>query len=341
MLECRRLVVRFGSVVALSGVDMSLGQGTVGAVIGPSGCGKSTLLRTIAGLEQPAAGTVDWKGTEMTRVAAHERGFGLMFQDYALFPHLDVGSNVGFALEVAGVEDGAVRTRVAELLELVGLEGLERRPVEGLSGGEQQRVALARTLAPEPALLMLDEPLGALDRTLRDELLPEMRDIFTALGTTVLYVTHDHDEAFAVADEVFVMRGGAMVGHGAPEQLWKAPPDLETARFFGFDPVMPAAVSNREARLDVGTVPADLPDGRYVAALAPLTARLDPAGEHATVVDSQYTTTGHQVTIEMRGYRLDLHTSHAITPGATVAVSLDPERVALYEDGPPPSSSSV
>lgn len=341
MLECRRLTVRFGSVTALGGVDLSLTTGTVGAVIGPSGSGKSTLLRTIAGLEHPGAGTVHWNGVDLTGVAAHQRGFGLMFQDYALFPHLDVGSNVGFALEVAGAEPDAISTRVADLLELVGLAGLEGRPVEGLSGGEQQRVALARTLAPAPVLLMLDEPLGALDRTLRDELLPEMRRIFGALGTSVLYVTHDHDEAFAVADEVFVMRSGVLVGHGAPEQLWKAPPDLDTARFFGFDPVMPAEVSDGKARLDVGTVAVDVPDGRYVAALAPLTARLDPAGEPAAVVDSQYTTTGHLVTIEIRGHQLDLRTSDAATPGTTVPVSLDPERVTLYAEERPPSNSSV
>ena len=132
-----------------------------------------------------------------------------------------------------------------------------------------------------------------------------------------------------------------MVGHGAPEQLWKAPPDLHTARFFGFDPVMSAEVSEGKARLAVGTVPVEVPDGRYMAALAPLTARLDPAGDPATVVDSQYTTTGHLVTIEIGGHRLDLRTSDAVQPGNAVAVSLDPERVALYAEEPPPSNSSV
>ncbi|UFU06173.1 ABC transporter ATP-binding protein [Ruania halotolerans] len=226
--------VRYGSTTAVAGVDLDVAAGEVVAVLGPSGCGKSSLLRAVAGLEALTAGAVRWDGVDLTGVPVHRRGFGLMFQDGQLFPHRDVAGNVEFGLRMARVPQTERVDRVAELLDLVGLAGFDGRPISSLSGGEQQRVALARALAPRPRLLLLDEPLSALDRELRENLSVELRRILTNTGITAMYVTHDHDEAFAVADRVAVMRQGRLVQVGTPAELWAAPGDADVARFLGY-----------------------------------------------------------------------------------------------------------
>jgi len=197
------------------------------ALLGPSGSGKSSLLRAIAGLE-PCTGDIVWDGGSVVRVPPHKRGFALMFQDGQLFPHLDVAGNVGYALRVAGRPSAA---RVAELLELVGLAGFERRRVTDLSGGEQQRVALARSLAASPRLLLLDEPLSSLDRELRERLAVELREILRATGVTAILVTHDHDEAGVIADRIGILEAGRLVQTGTLTELREHPVDERTARF--------------------------------------------------------------------------------------------------------------
>lgn len=233
-LELRGAVVRYGSTTAVAGVDLQVRRGEVVALLGPSGCGKSSLLRAVAGLEPLSAGELTWDGTDMTGVPVHRRNFGLMFQDGQLFPHRDVAGNVAYGLQMARTPRGEQRDRVAELLDLVGLAEHATRPITALSGGEQQRVALARALAPRPRLLLLDEPLSALDRALRERLVTELHDILRAAGTTALYVTHDHDEAFTVADRVALMRTGQIVQTGTPAELWDHPVDTEAARFLGY-----------------------------------------------------------------------------------------------------------
>ena len=210
MLAVRGVEARFGDVPAVTGADLDLGAGELLALLGPSGCGKSTLLRAIAGLEPLAAGTISLDGDDITAVSPEVRPFGLMFQDHALFPHRDVGQNVEFGLRMNEVASATRRERVGELLELVGLAGYERRAVTTLSGGEAQRVALARALAPAPRVLLLDEPLGSLDRHLRDRLIGELPAVLDATGTAAIYVTHDHDEAFALEDRVGVMHDGRL-----------------------------------------------------------------------------------------------------------------------------------
>jgi len=259
MLELDGATVRFGGRVALDGVGLEVAEHEIVCVLGPSGSGKSTLLRAVAGLQPLDAGRVLLEGRDLGGVPAHKRGVGLMFQDHQLFPQRDVGGNVAFGPRMHGESKAEQGARVRELLELVGLPGAAGRAVASLSGGEQQRVALARALASRPRLLMLDEPLGQLDRSLRERLVAELRSLFGTLGTTVLAVTHDQGEAFALADRVVVMRDGRIAQSGSPLEVWQEPADEFVARFLGFDNVVPATVNGAAADTPWGKVP--VPDG--------------------------------------------------------------------------------
>src|SRR5574341_785110 len=222
LLEIRDVSKTFADTRALHGVSFGVDEGEIICLLGPSGCGKTTLLRIIAGLETPNDGQVLFRGQDLGPVPPHRRDFGLMFQDYALFPHRNVFDNVAFGLRMR--KDALKETdltqkieeQVREALALVGLQGFERRSVNQLSGGEAQRVALARSLAPHPRLLMLDEPLGSLDRALRERLMNELRDILKGGGVTTLYVTHDQAEAFAIADRAVLMNAGRVEHVGSP-----------------------------------------------------------------------------------------------------------------------------
>ncbi len=227
------VVVRYGDVVALDHLSLDVAGGEVVAVLGASGSGKSTLLRAVAGLEPLAAGSIHLGDRDLAGIPTHRRGLGLMFQDHALFTHLDVAANIGYGLKVASVPSATRRARVGELLELVGLTSLAARRVDELSGGEAQRVALARALAPAPGLLMLDEPLGSLDRALREQLTGELRRLLSSLGQTALHVTHDQGEAFALADRVAVLDGGRLLAVDHPDRLWSNPRRRPVAEFLG------------------------------------------------------------------------------------------------------------
>ena len=233
MLRVEDVRVSFDGTRALDGASLEAGTGKTLAVLGPSGCGKTTLLRVVAGLQPPDSGRILLDGDNLAGVPVHRRGVGLMFQDNALFPHRDVAGNIAFGLRMAAVPRSEIAQRVRELLELVGLPGSETRSVQTLSGGEQQRVALARALARRPRVLLLDEPLGSLDGPLRERLLNDLRELFARLELTVVYVTHDAGEAFALGHAVAVMRGGKVVQVAAPDDLWRQPADDWVARFLG------------------------------------------------------------------------------------------------------------
>lgn len=236
MLTIQDLTIEYPGeppVLAVDALDLSVKRGEVVAIVGPSGCGKSTLLRAVAGLQVPSAGTVSWDGADLRNVAVHERGFGLMFQTHALFAHRNVSENIAFGLKMAGWTAEQQRHRVGELLDLVNLAGYERRAVASLSGGEAQRVALIRALAPQPELLLLDEPLGALDRQLRADLVDELRRLLRELRQTTLHVTHDLTEALDIADRIAVMHQGRMLRVGTPSELWDDPQSRFVAEFLG------------------------------------------------------------------------------------------------------------
>lgn len=337
-LEVRRASVAFGTTVALDGVDLSVAPGDVLAVLGPSGSGKSTLLRAVAGLQALDGGSVLFDGSAVDRRPPHERDVGLMFQDHALFPHLDVGANVAFGLRMQGQRGRDTMPRVAELLELVGLAGFGGRSVATLSGGEQQRVALARALAPSPSLLLLDEPLGSLDRPLRERLVGELRMLFRALELTVVAVTHDQSEAFALADQLAIMDRGRVVQTGPPAAVWAAPADVGVARLLGFTNLVP--VDLRGDRLatawgDLG--PAHRPSDEAIShphvLVRPEAVVLDPDGPVAGTV-AQITFAGSRTQLEVdvpAAPRLAVEVTGPppVGLGAEVRLRVDPSGVVV------------
>ncbi len=286
MLEVRNATVAIEGTTILDGVDLTVAEGTTAAVLGASGSGKSTLLRVIAGLQR--GGSVWWQGRNLTDIPVHERPIGLMFQDYALFPHRSVAGNVAFGLEMRGHPDPA--RRVSEVLELVGLAGFEDRDPGTLSGGEAQRVALARALAPQPHILMLDEPLGALDRTLRDRLLDRLEVLLADLDITTVYVTHDHDEARTLADTVTILDHGQVLQTGPTENVWDHPVSLTVAHFLGYETTAPVTVHDGKWETPWGVLAAgDLAPGIHEVVIPPHAVRFDAAGPlHGTVVGHRF-----------------------------------------------------
>ncbi len=290
-LSVRDVVVHYrdddGTVAtAVDGVSLDVGPGEVVALLGPSGSGKSTLLRAVAGLEPLSAGSISWDGDDLAGVPPFRRGVGLMFQDGQLFGHLDVAGNVAFGLAVQHLDRARQRERVTELLALVGLAGFERREVATLSGGERQRVALARSLAPRPRLLLLDEPLSALDRALRERLADEVREILVATGTPALFVTHDHDEAFAVADRIAVMHEAHLLQIDTPPVLWHAPVSRTVAEFLGYEAFVPAGSPLAATLGSDGSTALALGPGSFrIAADGPVRGVVRSAGFRRGVVE--------------------------------------------------------
>lgn len=220
------------NITILSDISFTLSKGTKLSVLGPSGSGKTTLLRIIAGLDQPDSGSIEFDNKSLLNFPPHKRRFGMMFQDFALFPHLNVFDNIAFGLKMKGNSKEQILSRVEQMLSLTGLEGFEKRPIDDLSGGECQRVALARTLAPNPLLLMLDEPLSSLDAGLRRHLLNELTKIISTLNITTIFVTHDHKEAFAAGNLVMLMNHGKIEQMGSPQDLIQRPKNNWVKEFF-------------------------------------------------------------------------------------------------------------
>jgi len=283
-LSLRGLARSYGKVEALQGVDLDVAGGELFCLLGPSGSGKTTLLRLVAGFEAPDAGEIHVDGRSMARVPPEGRRTGVVFQDYALFPHRTVADNVGFGLRMRGVARAQRRERVAEMLDLVGLGDVAGRRPGTLSGGQRQRVALARALAPDPALLLLDEPLANLDRRLRESLRGELRRVHDRVGVTTVLVTHDQEEALTLADRMGIMREGVLEQVGTPDGLWRQPASRFVAGFLGEMNLLPAEPL-ADGRARVPSLAADLPAaGRaghgngLVACVRPEALTLHPPG---------------------------------------------------------------
>jgi len=237
----------FGATTALDGVSLDVRDGEFFTLVGPSGCGKTTTLRMVAGFEEPTAGAVRFDGADVTGVPVDERDVGIVFQNYALFPHMTVAENIAYGLRFRDAPGGASRDeRVAELLDLVDLEGFEDRDPAELSGGQQQRVALARALAPGPSLLLLDEPMSALDARLRETLRRHVKRIQRDLGITTIYVTHDQEEALSISDRLAVMNDGRVEQAGTPQEVYRTPGTRFVAEFVGDNNVLDGTLTGRE-----------------------------------------------------------------------------------------------
>jgi ABC-type Fe3+/spermidine/putrescine transport system ATPase subunit len=257
-LRLRGVRKAFADHVAVAGVDLDIRRGEFVTLLGPSGCGKTTLLRMIAGFEQPTAGTIELEGADLTALPPERRSLNMVFQSYALFPHMNVFDNVAFGLRTARVAPRDVKERVDGALALVGLERFADRKVQELSGGMSQRVALARAIVNEPAVLLLDEPLGALDLQLRKRMQVELRAIQERLGTTFIYVTHDQEEALVMSHRVVLMHDGAVVQVGSPADVYHRPRARFVAEFVGDTTLLPAVVRDAAGSVVTVTVGADV-----------------------------------------------------------------------------------
>lgn len=286
MLEVRSIFKSYEDKPLLKDISFQVGVGETVCLLGASGSGKSTLLRIIAGLEFADSGQILFNGHNLANTPPHLRDFGLVFQDYALFPHLDVYDNVAFGLKMRHVTQDEIRRRVANSLEMVNLTGFEKRQVTDLSGGEQQRVALARALAPRPRLLMFDEPLGALDRTLREDLLNELRMILHQTEIPAIYVTHDQEEAFAIADRLLILHDGVIIREGTPSNVWSNPYSAFVARFLGLGNVIDGKYSSKSSvETNVGTFNVDCRNEHQKGDQAHLLVRPLEVQQEGNVID--------------------------------------------------------
>ncbi len=355
-LSVRRLRKSFGAVVAVDDVSLDVERGEFLSLLGPSGCGKSTVLRMVAGLVVPDAGQVVLAGEDITGVAVHRRNLGLVFQSYALFPHMTVADNVAFGLRRRGVAEAELRPRVDRMLELVRLGALGARYPRELSGGQQQRVALARALATEPGVLLLDEPLSNLDALLRDEMRVELKRLQERLGTTMIFVTHDQAEALILSDRVVVMQSGRIEQVGRPEEVYRRPATPFVARFLGRANFLSGSIAGMS---DAGVVvaidgglsvvavahPGLAPGQRVAVAIRQEHIRIEGPGAGpervnrfpVTVVFHAFAGQAHHYVVQLAdGRELEVAAPGAVLPlarGAAAVIEWGPDDVVLLADG--------
>jgi spermidine/putrescine transport system ATP-binding protein len=358
-VELRSVTKRFERFTAVDDLSLDLGQGEFFTLLGPSGCGKTTTLRMIAGFERPTSGEIRIEGEDVAQLPPHKRPTNTVFQSYALFPHLSVEANVAFGLKRKKVDKGEIAKRVKAELERVGLASEANRRPSQLSGGMQQRVALARALVNLPKVLLLDEPLGALDLKLRKELQVELKRIQRDVGITFVYVTHDQEEALTMSDRIAVMNRGRVEQIATPEEVYDRPATAFVAGFIGVSNLMPATVTgSQEARLDEGTTISTPTEGfsagdRCAAVVRPEKLRVEAAGNggeradlprvEGTVTSSLYLGTATQIAVDLgEGVRMTVLIPNADEAerqqlpggGARVALSWEPEHMHLVRESP-------
>ncbi|RSM58329.1 spermidine/putrescine ABC transporter ATP-binding protein [Actinoplanes sp. ATCC 53533] len=337
----------FGGHEALAGLDLTIKRGEFIALLGPSGCGKSTALNCLAGLLPLTRGSIWQDGARLDVLPPERRGFGMVFQNYALFPHLTVRKNIAFGLRMRRVARAEIRRRVADALRLVHLEEHAGKLPGQLSGGQQQRVAIARAVVLEPALVLMDEPLSNLDAKLRLEMRTEIRRLHQSLGLTTVYVTHDQEEALSLADRLVVLRAGRVQQIGTPEQLHTEPANWHVADFMGYRNLLPLRAGPRDGtgivvefeghRLTGTPVGDAAPGGEVVAGIRPEDLRIGPAGGPgvpATVEVVEYQ--GREVAVEARtegGVALNLRTADRPAVGDRITVTVEPRRLLVFPSG--------
>ena len=350
-LSVRQIYKMYENKPLLTGIDMDVLPGETVCLLGASGSGKSTLLRIIAGLETPESGEIFWDGEEISNIPTHKRKFGFMFQDYALFPHMTVAQNIAFGMNMQGFNKAGTSGIVRDTLIRFNLKGYENRRVNDLSGGEQQRVALARTLAADPRLLLLDEPLAALDRGLRKQLLQEIRDVLHETGTPAIYVTHDQEEAFTVADRLMILEGGNFLQNGTPDDVFHHPVSKKVANFFGLTNQVPGKVISTEHGLAVQTsigifskVPqiakmglaGDLPEVTLIlrkASIMDLTNNRQKENSFtAKVLDMQFSENGYKTTMEAGGRRMEFMLEEQHPGDEMIQLEIDPSDISIFRE---------
>ena len=344
-LELRHVRKEFGSFTALHDINLGIRQGEFVCFLGPSGCGKTTLLRVIAGLEMQTSGEVIQAGRDISRQPPAGRDYGIVFQSYALFPNLSVADNIAYGLVNRKTAKAQVRQRVAELLKLVGLPGSQEKFPSQLSGGQQQRIALARALATSPGLLLLDEPLSALDALERVRLRQEIRDLQKSLGVTTIMVTHDQEEALSVADRIVVMNHGVIDQVGTPMDIYREPASPFVADFVGKVNVLPGRVSRGQLEIGAHTLPADGPDREVRVYLRPedvlarpisagdnhvfdsTIAQVDLLGAFCHVHVNAATLSAQPLTVYLS---LNFLAEHSLAVGSRLPLRLLPERLKVF-----------
>ncbi len=352
ILEVAHLSNRYEGRPLLRNICFSLQRGDILCLLGPSGSGKTTLLRLLAGLEEEDAGTIIFNGQDIRHIPPHKRNFGMMFQEYALFPHKSVQQNVAFGLEMQNCPPEELTRRVQAVLAMVGLAGLEHRSVDELSGGERQRVALARSLAPEPQLLLLDEPLGSLDRALRDRLTGEIRTILKNLGVTAVFVTHDQAEAFSIADRIAILHHGILQQVDTPENLYRKPANRAVAEFLGFRNLIAGTLDDKGMfcsplgilRITAARVPSKgsatlliRPEGAIVAQHPINSMQSQPAGMYLSgiVTNRQYQGSTYRLTLQIAKLALSFDLPIDPSPpqlGQPIHLALNPSALVLLPD---------
>ena len=357
IIELNNISKHFGSVIGVERVDLAVMDGEFLTLLGPSGCGKSTLLRMIGGFEAPTTGTVRIAGVDVTRVPPQRRDVNMMFQDYALFPHMSVGQNIAYGLQMKGLKGAAAQEKVHEALALVGLEDKVSQQPHQLSGGQKQRIALARAIVREPKVLLLDEPLSALDAKLREQMQVELKHIHDQLGITFIMVTHDQTEALVMSDRVVVMDRGGIAQDGTPEELYEQPRSPYVANFIGTTNFLPAELISQSGsnavvkvagrELTISNAPAHLNGVPLQVGIRPEKARVLASGDERplNVLKGQVQETiylglglrtvarlsnGSELLIDTMLPQGIRHSSHPV-PGEQIEIAVEPHNVFLFE----------
>lgn len=345
MLSARNIYKEYENKPLLQGVSFDVQQGETICLLGRSGSGKSTILRIIAGIEAPETGEVFWNNQNLKDVPVHKRKFGFMFQDYALFPHKNVFENVAFGLKMQNLPVDLVEEKVTSVLTKVKMQEFRHRQVADLSGGEQQRVALARALAPEPRLLMLDEPLGALDRNLREQLMGELRLLLHESNIPAIYVTHDQEEAFTIGDRLILLNDGQIIQNASPEDIYQTPKNAWVAKFIGLSNLLdgviqstqPLMVSTRIGDFTINTgLPQNVKSGDSVMlllrpdALSMTNSKLNQF--QAQVLDDVFLGNQWRVKLRMSDLEFSFLVDEPISIGSIIKISIDPNQLNLLQD---------